>query len=641
MSSPLEGALYCQVCGCRNSEELEYCRHCHQRLLVVSGPQAIEEQDTFDSNPEEQFSFDEHLLERISILEEVVKRTTETVRHALGALYKLEQQILVNQTGVTTLRDMLESKNLIAREEWSELWESRMDYQLLALEKRERFAGAKDKIAALYSGDEPERFHTLLDEAEYALSSLDIETAVRVLDRAHRSDLANHELSFFLGETFFNEGAGETALGYFAKVLAVKPSHFESLVFSGVLCHEQHEEGHAEELLKRALAHYPEAFLPAFSLGAVFAARGRLSEAAVLLERAVALDPIPQALYLLGNCCYEMGRSGAAIRHLREVVRMDPAFEEAYDLLGLAYLDRRWHRKAMTALGEAQRLHPKTLRYHELMQLLPREAAGDAPEPEPPTAGDTAGDNGLLGRDLSPDAVSQEALAFVRKAEAALAGGEPSQALSFFRQALAQETDNPTLLVAYAMACLEIGRTQEIESVIDKVIGLDPGEPLTATACATLIEALRFQGKYREGNRIGRKLLGDECSDFTKTVAYFELAFNLAEIEEDLDDALTYARSSVELAPREIRPFSLAALGWVHFKRREFPQAVDCLTQSSELEPSGRTLTHLGMALLAAGERDEARQALVQARDLGHAALGEKVLEALKDGTRRLRQTLP
>ncbi|MCP4663155.1 MAG: tetratricopeptide repeat protein [bacterium] len=612
--------MYCQVCGTGNPVEEEYCRRCQQKLMVVSGASAIEDQETFDSNPEEQFSFDEHLLERISILEEVVKRTAETTRYALGSLYKLEQKILVNQTGITTLRDLLESKRVIAREEWSELWESRMDRQLLALEKRERFAAVKEEIAALYRGDGRNEFRQLLEEAEYSLLAFEIEDAMRILVEAHELDPDNHELSFFLGETFFNEGRSDAALRYFGRVLAIKPNHFESLVYSGVLHHEHRDAGGAEELLKRAVALYPDAFLPAFSLGAVYAAGGHLAQAVVFLERAAAADPIPQAFFLLGSCCYEMGRVTAAIRHLRETVRQDPASEEAHHLLGLAYLDRRWYRKALTAFREAQRLNPNRLRYHELMRLL-AEPGGAEP---------------AHGRSL-PE-VEGEAASLVRRAEESLHGGQSRQALSSYRQALSHDPDNPTLLVAYAMACLELGRAQEIESVVDKVIGLDPGDRLRATAYATLIEALRSEGRYREGNRVGRLLLSEGGSDFAKTVAYFEMAFNLAEIEEDLDDALSFARQSVELAPEELRQYPLAALGWVHYKRREFDQAVDCLTRSTELGTSSRTLTHLGMALLASGARERAREVLVRVRRLGEAdgALQVKVLECLKDGARLL-----
>ena len=50
-------------------------------------------------------------------------------------------------------------------------------------------------------------------------------------------------------------------------------------------------------------------------------------------------------------------------------------------------------------------------------------------------------------------------------------------------------------------------------------------------------------------------------SIFAHTIAYYEMAYNLAEMEEDLDQALDYARKSVELSPEEFKQFPLAALG--------------------------------------------------------------------------------
>ena len=457
----------------------------------------------------------------------------------------------------------------------------------------------------------------LLEEAEYALLAFDVQRAVGLLENAHRLDPRNHELAYFLAETFFNDGGNEVALEYFERVLAVKADHFESLVYGGVLWHQQDDGDRAEDRLKRAVALFPDSFLPAFSLGAVYAARGRLALAAAFLERAIEIDAIPQAFYLLGGCCYEMGKVTAAIRHLREAVRLDPAFEEAHHLLGLACLDRRWYRKALAAFREGQRLRPNRLDYQELVAFL-------------------------TARQDEPREVDDDAGAHLKQAEDALSRGAMRDALTAYRQALTYDPENPTLLVSYAMACLQLGREREIEHVIEKVLALDPGERLKVSAYATLIEALRLEGKYREGNRIGRLMLADGDSDFTKTVAYFEMAFNLADMEEDLDDALSYARRSVEHSPDELRPFSLAALGWVHYQRREFAESVDCLSRSNDLASSRRTLTHLGMALLAAGERDEARKVLVQARRTGREQpLGEEVLEALRDGTRLLQDPPP
>jgi len=100
-------------------------------------------------------------------------------------------------------------------------------------------------------------------------------------------------------------------------------------------------------------------------------------------------------------------------------------------------------------------------------------------------------------------------------------------------------------------------------------------------------------------------------------------------MEEDLDRALEFALRSLELAPQELRQFPLAAVGWVYYKREEFPQAV-------ELGRSASTLTHLGMALLAAGQEGEARAVLAEARraDPIGGSLEQRMMECLQDSNR-------
>jgi tetratricopeptide (TPR) repeat protein len=603
--------MYCQVCGAPNRDDHEFCVRCHQKLLVLSGA-VREEEESYEEGAEESFSFDEHLLERISILEEAVKRTAETVRQLLGALHKQEKNILINQTGVSALRELLEQKKYIGGEEWSELWESKMDYQLLALEKRERFLGVKERIAGLYHGDKRKPFLQLLEDAEYALFGFDIERAVAALEAAYKLDRGNYELAYFLGETHFNEGNSEAALTYFSRVLEVKPDHYEGLVYSGVIHYESGDHNRAEESLKRAVAIYPDSFLPHFSLGAVYAGKGDLAKAVLFLERAVGVEPVPQALFLLGSCYYEMGKLSSAVHFLQEAVRHDPAFEEAHHLLGLAYLDRHWTRKALDSFRQAQRLNPKKLQYQDLVRYL-------------------------SGHDGTPlPAVGGDAGVWFKKGEDFLARDNLKQAHVCYRRALALDPENPTLLMSYALLCLHMNRSQEIEAVTRKVLDLNPGESLKATAYAALIEAMRSQGKFREGNRLGERLLDEGSSNFTKSIAYYEMAYNLAEMEEDLDEALDFARRSVELSPDEIKQFPLAALGWVHYKRKEFDKAVDFLSRSSELGPSPVTLTHLGMALLASGEEDQARSVLAHARALGERgeALQEKMMECMKDSAR-------
>jgi tetratricopeptide (TPR) repeat protein len=604
--------MYCQACGAYNEEQEGFCSRCHQKLLVLSGANAEQTRD-FEADEDETFSFDEHLLERISILEEAVKRTAESIRAAMVALNKQERSILVNQTGLATLRELLEGKRLLARDEWSDRWTAQMDYQLLALEKRQRFLDLKERIGALYAGKKRKLFERLLGDAEYAFFAFDVERAMSALETAFKLHRDNYELAYFLGETHFNDGETEQALPYFSRVLEVEPEHFEGLVFAAAIHHERGDTPRAERLLKRALTLKPDSFLPNFSLGAVHASRGEVRRAAAYLEKAIEMERVAEALFLLGSCYYEMGKSGRAARRLEEVVGQDPAHEEAYHLLGLAYLDRGWNRKALQAFKQAQRLNPKRLRYQDLVRYL--SGQGSSPLP----------------------AVDDEARHWLDRAESSIGREKPDRTLSYYRRALGADPDNPTLLISFALACLELNRSRETEVLTRRLLDLEPDEMLRATACATLIEALRSEGRFREGNRVGYRLLKESTSAFGRTIAYYEMAFNLAEMEEDLDRALEFARESLAASPEELKQFPLAAMGWVLYKRREFERAVDYLRRSSDLDPSTETLTHLGMALLA-GEDRQARVTLAQARDLEgrRGTVQQRMMECMQDSSRLL-----
>lgn len=581
---------------------------------MVSG-QLTDEDRALDPEPEEEsFSFDEHLLERISIVEEAVKRTAETVRQLLTAIGSQERASVLNQTGLATLRELLEEKHIVHHAEWTERWEEKMEYQLLALEKRERFEDLKERIVALFKGGKRKLFSELVEDAEYALVNFDIERALASLEAAYKLDRDNYELAYFLGETYFNEGDTAAALEFFERVLRVEPDHFEGLVYSGVIHQERGDSSRAEASLKQAVELYPDQFLPLFSLGAVYAGQGRLVEAQTLLEQAVAIDGVTQARYLLGNCLYEMGKGTAAIKQLQEVVRQDPAHEEAHHLLGLAYLDRHWNRKALDAFRRAQQLNPSKMRYQDLVKYLSGQERSPLPE------------------------VSGKARPWLEKAEALLARDQGEGALGAYRRAIQAEPENPTLLMSYALACMHLERHREGEVATRQVLALDPEPMLKATAYATLIEALRTSGRFREGNQIGHRLLEEGSSNYARTIGYYEVAYNLAEMEEDLDRALDYAQRALDLAPEELRQFPLAAIGWVHYKRKEFDAAIEYLERSSEIGPSPATLTHLGMALLASGDENGARSALARARELDNAgiSLEQRMMECLKASDRLL-----
>ena len=242
--------MLCQTCGALNDDDREFCFRCQNKLLVLSGVNAFEEDESEDYEEDEDVSLDEHLLERVSALEEIIKRSAETIRGLVDAVQKHERAIFINQTGLLSVKELLEKKNVVSSDELVELWESKMGEQMLALEKKARFTERRDRMVSLFRGDKRERFQQLMHEAESAFDAFDPDRGMKLLEEAFRLDRDNYELSFFLGEMFFNGGNLDRAKSYLERTLEVQPDHFDAAVFYGVLLHERQDLKGAERWLR-------------------------------------------------------------------------------------------------------------------------------------------------------------------------------------------------------------------------------------------------------------------------------------------------------------------------------------------------------------------------------------------------------
>ena len=602
--------MLCQTCSAYNDDEREFCSRCQNKLLVLSGVNSFEEDESEDYEEEEDVSLDEHLLERVSALEEIIKRSAETIRSLVDAIGKHERAIFINQTGLLSAKELLEKKNLVSADELVELWESKMGEQMLALEKKQRFNERKDRIVSLFRGDKRPRFFEHVTEAEAAFDAFDPDRGMRALEEGFKLDRDNYELSFFLGEMFFNDGNLDRAKSYLERTLEVQPDHFDAAVFYGVLLHERQDLKGAERWLRRAIQISQESFLPYFSLGAIYARKGKLLRAQKFLEKAVQLEPIPQAYYLLGTIFYEKGQLERAIRSLQEAIKLDPDFEEAIYHLGLCYLDRNWNRKAIQCFQEALELNPNKMEYQQAVRIY----------------------EGISGHVPVEGPAAQE----LTEAESLATAGNYAEALDHYRRASQEDPENVNILMPYALLCSHLDMNTEAITVARRILKHRPTETVAAAAYTTLVEALRAEGNYKEANRALEEMLHNYSSNYAKSIAYYEKAYNLAEMEESLDEALESAQLALRYSPKELRQFPLAALGWVYFKKQEYQNAVEFLTRSADLGPTATNLMHLGMALLESGQKDRARAIFRKAKSFKTkgAGLEEKILEQFRSTTK-------
>jgi tetratricopeptide (TPR) repeat protein len=604
--------MLCQSCSAFNEDDREFCYRCQNKLLVLSGLTSFEEEEVEDYGEEEgDLSLDEHLLERVSGLEEIVKRAAETLRSVVDAVQKHERAIFINQTGLLSTKELLEKKNVISSDELVELWESKMGEQMLALEKKQRFIERKDRIASLFRGEKRERFLQLLAEAEAAIDAFEPDRGIKALEEAFKLDRDNYELSFFLGEMFFNDGNLDRAKHYLERTLDVQPDHFDAAVFYGVLLHERQDLKGAERWLRRAIQISQESFLPYFSLGAIYARKGKLLRAQKFLEKAIQIEQLPQAYYLLGTIFYDKGQLERSIRSFQSALKLDPDYEEAIYHLGLCYLDRNWNRKAIDCFQEALELNPNKIEYQQAVKIYEGISA------HAPLEGSPAAEE-------------------FKQAEAFATQGNYIEALDYYRRASQIDSENVSILMPYALLCSHLDMNNEAINVARRVLKGRPTEVVAAAAYTTLVEALRAEGNFKEANRALEDMLRDYSSNYAKSIAYYEKAYNLAEMEENLDEALESAQLALRYSPKELKQFPLAALGWVYFKRRDYPNAVDFLSKSADLGPTATNLMHLGMALLESGQKERARQVFRKAKSfkMKGAGLEEKILEQIRSTTK-------
>lgn len=603
--------MLCQACGALNDDEREYCFRCQNKLLVLSGVASFDEMDAEYDDPDE-VSLDEHLLERVSAMEEVVRRSAETLRALLDEVRQHERSIFVNQTGLLSLKEILERRNLVPAEELLDIWEEKMGEQMLALEKKERFAERRDRIISLFHGENKERFTQLISEAEQLIESFDQNRAMKLFESAFKLDRQNHELSYFIGETYYHDDNLERARTFLEKTLEAQPHHFDAAVLYGVLLREAGDLEGAEQWLRHSIQISQDSFLPYFSLGAIYAMQGSYIRAQKFLEQAIELEPIPQAYYLLGTILYEKGQLDRAIKALETAIRMDPEYEEAIYSLGLCFLDRNWNRKAMGCFQEALELNPNKMEYQQAVRLYEDHDQGKHDALKSP-------EGGAFGR-----------------AEQLVTDRNYKDALEEYRQAAKKDPNNPKILIPYALLCSHLDRNEEAIKIATRLLEQKPPELVAAAAYTTLVEALRAEGRYKEGNRLLDEMLEKSSSNYARAIAYYERAYNLAEMGDDLDAALESAQLALKFSPRELRQFPLAALGWVYFKKKEYESAVDYLSKSTEIGPTPTNLMHLGMALLESGEKEQARTVFRRARQFKEegAGLEEKILDQMRTTTR-------
>jgi Flp pilus assembly protein TadD len=167
----------------------------------------------------------------------------------------------------------------------------------------------------------------------------------------------NHAFQLAIG----HQAAGRLreAEAIYRQILAVRPSHADSLHLLGVIAGQRDDNAAAVEWIGKAIAIEPSAAIYHNNLGAFSRRLGKMDEALAAYKKAVELQPdYADARYNLGNVLRDTGLLEQSIAEYREAIRLRPDNAETHNNFGFALQHLGRVEEAIAEYREAMRLKP-------------------------------------------------------------------------------------------------------------------------------------------------------------------------------------------------------------------------------------------------------------------------------------------
>ena len=370
MNADLPGS-YCQNCLTWNPGDRETCVKCGTRLLIVSGDQSWEEASASPDEDEEE-DLDEHLLERITGLEETLRRVEtylETVSDQMG---KLERAEVMLRNGLMALVQEMDQRGQLNAATFSDRWEHLVEDNLHLIEARELFTRYRARILPIAKPRSLSQLRRALLETSALLDASQLPPAATRLQQALQFDPKNYELIFTVASLMDMANDPDEAESLARKVVSLSPRHFEGWMLLAKLLAEFPERAdEAIEALRKASELHPEEVEPRERLAGLLLDEEDLQGALESAQEAVNLQKDGHTLALLGEVHLVRGESAVAIPIFKEASGFLPGELPIRRMLAEAYIQGEERSKAFTILQELLTQNPGDA---ELLLLLDAES---------------------------------------------------------------------------------------------------------------------------------------------------------------------------------------------------------------------------------------------------------------------------
>jgi tetratricopeptide (TPR) repeat protein len=292
-------------------------------------------------------------------------------------------------------------------------------------------------------------------------------------------------------------------------------------------------------------------------------ADGRSDDARAQLERTLAQQPgSPAVLFSLAQLAYQGKQPEDAKRYLQRYLDLPRSVprDNAPALLFMAQIDEEAGRldAAIESLSKVPRGEEFASATIKRALLMGRQGKVEAARE--------------VLRD-APVATQRERAQMVSAESQLLREAKRNQdAFDVLDKGLERMPDQPDLLYDHAMAAERIDRLPVMEASLRRLIALRPEH----------------------------------------AHAYNALGYTFADRNVRLDEARSLIEKALQLAPDDAH--ILDSMGWVLFRQKDYPRALEYLRQAYDKRPEVEIAAHLGEVLWAMDRRDEARALWREAR---------------------------
>jgi tetratricopeptide (TPR) repeat protein len=319
------------------------------------------------------------------------------------------------------------------------------------------------------------------------------------------------------------------------EAMRLAPDDEEAAVAAARALHRQPEtKAEAIAILERFVQRSPMALEARYQLARTFAADGRLDDARLQLERAVAQAPDnPAVLFSLAQISHQAKQPAEASAWLQRYVELPRSVprDNAPALLFLAQIAEEGGRTAeaidwLSKVPRGEEFVPATVRRALLMGKGGQVEAGRA-----------------LLQDAPASTVRERAMLVSGEAQLLREASRYQEAFDVLAGALERTPDNTELLYDHAMAAEKIDRLPVMETSLRRLIELRPDH----------------------------------------AHAYNALGYTFADRSIRLDEARTLIEKALSLSPDD--PHIMDSMGWVLFRQKDYPRALDYLRRAYAIRP--------------------------------------------------------